>query len=270
MKTIVVATDFLPVSINAVHYAAAMTIDCKAKLVVVHVAQLPETTSDITLTNFSFKGSIHNAHLRLENLQNELIEQYQGLQVSIEVPIGSVSYRLQEIVKAHDAFCLVMGTESAGLVKRIFVGANTLETMHTVDLPVLVIPHQAKYKGIKQLILASDLIKQEKPSTLKYVTEWINFFKARFIIIYVANNSKMKHVAENIAMQNVLEDFKPEFHFTEKSNVDEGIKEYIEESHPDVLVVIHRRLGFLDSIFHKSKSRQFILHPHIPVLAISE
>jgi hypothetical protein len=71
-------------------------------------------------------------------------------------------------------------------------------------------------------------------------------------------------------LQNLLGDFNPQFYFVEKANVEEGVYQFVEENHPDLLVVIPRKHGLFESIFHKSESKQFILHPHIPVLAISE
>jgi len=76
-------------------------------------------------------------------------------------------------------------------------------------------------------------------------------------------------VSGSISLQNLLKEFHPHFHFIDKENVEKGVYEFVELNEPDLLIVIPKKRGFFSSLFHKSQSKEFILHPRIPILAIS-
>ena len=77
-------------------------------------------------------------------------------------------------------------------------------------------------------------------------------------------------MAGAISFQNQLDKFHPQLHFVTSQNIENGILEFAKENETDLLIVIPKKHGLLESLFHKSQSKTFILHPHIPMLFIAE
>jgi hypothetical protein len=135
----------------------------------------------------------------------------------------------------------------------------------------LVIPQNASFKGIKKIALASDL-KEIKIASIKFLKEWLINFHATLDIINVSQSSSINAdtVSGSISLQNLFSEFHSQFHFIDEDNVEKGVYEFVEKANSDLLIVIPKKHGLFGTFFHKSQSKEFILHPRIPILAIPE
>jgi hypothetical protein len=126
--------------------------------------------------------------------------------------------------------------------------------------------------AVRKMALASDLKDIASYKPLEFLKEWARTFRCKLDIINIVEQHKVKPevVPASISLENLLSEFHPQFYFIEKENVEEGVYEYAEENHPDILVIVLRQHGLVKGLFHKSQSKPFILHPHIPVLAVGE
>jgi nucleotide-binding universal stress UspA family protein len=75
-------------------------------------------------------------------------------------------------------------------------------------------------------------------------------------------------VFESGLMQEMTMALKPQFHFIDNENTDQGIIDFAEMNQIDLLIVLPKRHNLLESIFHKSHSKQLVLHSHVPVMAL--
>jgi len=55
MRTIIAPTDFSPVSINAVNYAADMACMLRANLTLFHVYPIPQPVSEVPVTEYNIE-----------------------------------------------------------------------------------------------------------------------------------------------------------------------------------------------------------------------
>ena len=75
MKTIIVPTDFSPVSINAMHYAANMASSIGASIILFHAYQIPVAFSEVPVVSISIeemKKINDDKYLRKSELQSFL------------------------------------------------------------------------------------------------------------------------------------------------------------------------------------------------------
>lgn len=273
MKTIIAPTDFSTVSLNAVNYAADMAVALKAELVLLHVVPIPMTVAEVPLTEYEYEEMREEAQQELVVLKNQLFLRTENkINIHLKLSVGSVEHELEQECNYKKPFAVVMGTKGESLAKRFLVGSNTVFAVNNLEFPVLVIPQNVFFKPIKKIALASDLKEIKNVSIKKFLRDWLSSFKSTLDIINVSDHDPMKSdaLSESISLQNLLSDFEPHFYFIDKANVEEGVSQFVEEQHPDLLVVIPRRHGLFESFFHRSESKHFILHPNIPVLAISE
>ena len=273
MKTIIAPTDFSSVSLNAVNYAAEMAVALNAELLLINVVQIPVTVSEGSLTEYEFSEMTEDAEQKLVHLSNQLsLLTRDKINIHTKIMIGGVAQKLKEICKHREPIAVVMGTKGTGAAEHFFAGSNTLYAVANLESMVLVVPQNVSFKGIKKIALASDLKEVPEDESLKLLKEWLLNFNATIDIINVCeqNNIKTDTVSGSISLLNYLSEFHPQFHFIDRENVEEGVYEFVEENKPDLLIIMPKRRGFFEALFHKSQSKQFILHPRIPILAISE
>jgi len=78
MKTIIAATDFSPISLNAANYAADMARMTDAQLILFHVYAVPMTMSDIPVANYDVEQLESDATRFIERLKEKLGGQLGG------------------------------------------------------------------------------------------------------------------------------------------------------------------------------------------------
>jgi len=273
MKTIIAPTDFSDVSLNAVNYAADLAAFVNAEVVLLNIIQIPMTVTESSFTDFEYNEMWDEANYELALISDRLrLRTSDKIKICTKVLIGSVTHELEEICERKKPFAVVMGTKGVGAGELFFAGSNTMSAVNTLDIPVLVVPENISFTGIKTIVLATDLEGIDPLKPVQFLREWLEIFEAKLEIINVIEHGSVAAdaVPTSVSLQNLLSAFRPEFHFIEKGNIEEGVYSFIEEHHAEILVIIPKAHGFFSGLFHKSRSKPFILHPHIPVLAISE
>lgn len=273
MKLIIAAVDFSPASLNAAYYAADLAVQINAELLLVNVVELPVTIAEFGESGYAWDKMIDSSEKELLTLRNELTKHVNNkIEINITVPVGSVAYSLQEEAKRERAFCIVMGSDSMTAAEHLLVKNHALAAIHSVSIPVLIVPHGMLFKDIRKVVLAADLQDFENSNTLNFLKEWLRIFKAKLDVVNVVESSQPppETVTGSHTLQYELSEFDPEFHFIYESDLKQAIEGYIEQNHPDLLVTMPGKYGFFTGLFHKSQSKQLIRQPHIPVLSISE
>jgi len=95
-------------------------------------------------------------------------------------------------------------------------------------------------------------------------------FNAELHIINMGDKGKYNPdtVSESILLDERLKDIKAEYHFIDSENKDEGILEYSDQIHIDLLVILPGQHNFPDNLFHKSHTKQFLLRSRIPLMGL--
>jgi nucleotide-binding universal stress UspA family protein len=272
MRTIIAPTDFSAVSLNAVNYAADLAVAINAELILLTVIQIPLSVGEAPLPEIEYEEMIIESKQELRSLVNKLfLRTKHKINIHSKLAAGSVAHELKEICFIKKPFAVVMGTRGVNAVERFFLGSNSLFAANNLKYPVLIVPQNASFTGIKSIALASDL-KRIESKPVEVLKEWLNIFESKLDVVNVTEDTEPGSTAvfASISIENLLPEYNPQFFFITKDEVEEGVDQFIEENKPDLLVVIPKNYDLLSGIFHKSKSKPFILHPHIPVLAIAE
>ncbi len=273
MKTIIAPTDFSYGSLNAVHYAADLAVAIDAELVLVNIVSLPISVAEVPLTEAVLTELEYDVQKELANIRQQLLS-YTNEKIDIHSfsEFGTIEYELEEVCKQKLPVVVVMSTKNSMSLERFFMGSNTLAAVRHIPYPVLVVPGTVSFKKIKRIVLACDLQNNISNETITKIKEWMSFFHASLDIINVTEKADIvvDSVPTSVGLQNQLEEFHPAFHFITKEKVEAGINEFVEENKPDLLIVIPKKRGFFENIFHKSHSTPLLLHSKIPVLAIPD
>ncbi|WP_336514779.1 universal stress protein [Pollutibacter soli] len=272
MKKILVPTDFSPVSINALHYAAELSNQLGAQLVLFHAFQLPVSMSEIPMITMPYEELKKISEDHLKELTAGLERVNPGTQEITSVCAqGMVNEELEAAVSDIHPFAVVMGTRGSGGLERVFLGSNTLSAIKTLRCPVIVVPPGAKYRKIEKIGLAVDLKSVKETLPVNYVKEICTVFGAKLFVLNIdkeEKNFKPETLSENFHLHQALDQLNPEYHFIDNADFEKGIHDFAEKNNLDLIINIPKKHSLLETLFQKSHTADLVFHSHIPICSI--
>jgi nucleotide-binding universal stress UspA family protein len=275
MKTIIVPTDFSPVSLNAVNFAADMAITIDASLILLNVYNIPVTYSEATILLLSVDELKKESETQLEELKEKLIHVTSGkIKVYAEARMGNTIDELEEVCKQIQPFAVVMGAKGKTGLEKIVFGSNTLSAIRHLTFPVICVPPGKEYgKGIKKIGFACDFKQVVETTPVQFIKQMVTEFNAELHILnvdYNNKNFKPETPEQSFLIHNLLEDLKPNYHFINNADVEDGINQFAESNNLDLVITIPKKHKLLEGIFKSSSSRQLVFQSHIPVMCVHE
>jgi len=272
MKTILVTTDFSPAALNAANYAADMATVIHADILLLHVFQLPISYGEVPLT-INEADMMEYAQRAIEELKDKLLQKkINTIAVETEVRMGIFYRELEIVCDRVQPYTVVMGSQGTTAAERLFFGGHTVHAMQHLPWPLITVPNGAIFSAVKKIGLACDFEKVADTVPIDEIRTLVNDFDAA---LHILNTGNEKVFDPNIVFQSglleeMLGDLKPEYHFITNENKDEGIIDFAENNHIDLLVVLPKRHSLLDKLVHKSHTKQMVLHSHVPVMALHQ
>jgi nucleotide-binding universal stress UspA family protein len=272
MKPIVVATDFSPASLNAAIYSAEMALSIGAELWLLHVYEYPVSYSEIPLAVDPAKMQ-EDADLEMESFKERLLFKMKDKPtVFTETRMGTLYPELKEFCERVNPYAVVMGTKSASPAEHFLFRSNTAYAMKHLPWPLLAVPENCSYSAIKKIGLACDFAKIVHSVPIDEIKSLVSQFKAELHVINTGRKDVFNPeiVFESGLLEKLLEPVKPVYHFISGENTDDGILRFAEENDINLLVILPKRHGLLERIFQKNHTKEFVLHTHVPLVALHQ
>lgn len=266
MKTILAPVDFSGASVNALSFAAELSMRSSARLVIVHILKKGEDEDEV--------------NNQLKSVEEELKKSF-GSELNCESVLvqGNLITALKKLIEVQQPGLIVMGTKGATGLKKILIGSNTVNVISKTSVPVLVIPQVARFKdffkkGKNRIVLATDLHALENETALNILKEialFINEPKLRVLSVR-AKNARLT-VEKREERNFLLSVFQPEIESERvtifSDNVIGGINFYLSQRNTDtgLLAMIARDSGHL---IQKHYTREMASHTHLPLLVLHD
>jgi nucleotide-binding universal stress UspA family protein len=279
MKTLVVPTDFSSVSVNALNYAVDMAQAINAGIVLLHVYNVPVAFTDgpvSPVTVVSVEEVKRTAEERLEEIKKNLVTVTSGqIEILTEARLGDTIDELEQLCKSVEPLAIVMGSHGTTGLERIIMGSTTQSAVRQLKCPVIVIPPGTTYHGIKRIGLACDFDNIVQSTPVEYIKNIVREFGADLFVLNVKDKKDeesdvTESTMETAYLDAVLEEIRPAYVQLTGKDVVEGINGFAEQNNLDLVMVIPKKHRFIETLFHKSKSRELITHSHIPIVSIHE
>jgi nucleotide-binding universal stress UspA family protein len=270
MKKIIVATDFSAAATNAAEYATDMALAVKAGIVLLYVYLPPANFSEVPIPN-SDDAIMREAEEELCLLRDKLTARTQAnVLVETEIREGAFFTELKNVCDSIKPYTVVMGSQGTTGAERLFLGSHADYATRHLEWPVITVPEGIAFSSIKKIGLACDFDKVIEATPVDEIKLLVNDFKAE---LQVVNTGKRKVFNPEVVfgsgmLQEMLYELKPGYHIITSENTDDGIMDFAEKNDIDLLIVLPKRHGFLDRLFHKSHAKQLVLHSHVPVMAL--
>lgn len=276
MKKILFPTDFSEAATNAFVHALEFAKVVNAELILLHTFEIPVYDSQFFPENYAaIYSSIELA--KFEMFKDEIpklkaiaIERnLEDIVIKHRLMDGDLIYNLKSVVKEDNADFVIMGTNGISDWTTFFLGSNTSSVISGVDVPVLCVPIDAKFKKIKVIGFTTRYREKDKKE-LRKVLKIAKKMNARVRSLYV------KTTTSDVAPETVKEwekefaDENVEFLVLPSDEVKETILDFILYKDVDVLTTITHNRSFFEGLFDSSFTKKLTKEVSIPVLVMHD
>lgn len=271
MKTIIVATDFSAGAENATIYACNFAAQTGSKIILFHLYEISIHALNARVNPSAIDEMLSHRKNKLTKKAAELADLYK-INVLVNLSMGDFQEELQHAIDDHQADIVVMGMAEKSMEQDL-LGNTTTAAVHSLKFPVLAIPVNAVYNGLKNILFACDITRGVHKILLEQVRNILLNFGATIEIFHVraAINRLENNPQEITTMQTFGEglDGTNYFYKTVESNkVVAAIQEEIVKVSADLLIMVPYRHGFWGSLVHRSKTRIMASGGNVPLLSL--
>lgn len=275
MKNILFATDFSETSSQALDYLLAFVKGRQLRIDLVHVFDLP-----ITMSSSQFPRAVEGLITeRGDAVRDEMVQLRDRIPDSQrgEIHVIYGVYPSNEIVELADRLpvdLLVMGMrEKYSLFDRL-IGTVTAQTISQSNVPVLVVPHGAKFREVRKIIFPTtmgveDAFSEQEEEALFKLFDFARFSgktEVNFLHIQTKASDRKAHI--DVIFDDVP--FKG-FQYTRSyaERVDLGLLKYLEEGSADMLAFYKPHRSFWERLYRSSLTRKLLFNSSIPILVFT-
>jgi nucleotide-binding universal stress UspA family protein len=261
--SIILLTDFSIIARNALNYAiSAFENGVSYTLVNAYDAR----TSTATLLNL-------NDVLRKESEQ-KLKEEKEWIKSKYpEYKLDLVSYSIfgspidaiNELVNKNESNLVIMGTKGVTGIEAVLFGSVAASVIRAKIAPVISVPPNYKFLGLKEIIYASDWKSINSTATIEPIVKLQQQFNSRVTVLSVQNNRTIiEKEIKKLNADHVI------FTTSEDTDIVDLITLYCDKKNADLLVLHPRNSNFFDRLFHKSISNKLVQQAHLPILSLEK
>lgn len=274
MKKILFPTDFSEVATNAFVHALEFAKIVQGELILLHTFELPVFDNQffpenyaviydsLELTQFDmFRDEIPKLRAIAEERKLDKIKMAHRLMD------GDLLYNIKRAIKEDKIDFVVMGTSGVTGWEAFFVGSNSGSVITGIDVPMLCVPLEAKFKKIKTIGFTTRFRPKDK-AALKTVLEIAKKTKANVKCLYVKTSSSdvPKETIELWEKEFINEPI--EFFVILSDEIKETILDFILYKEINVLTMLTYKRGFFEGLFNPSFTKKLANNFEIPILAI--
>jgi nucleotide-binding universal stress UspA family protein len=260
MQTVIVPIDFSQTSFNAAHYAANMYKGRNSiRFILYHFYNHGESTE--------------MAQHYLSSLKEELSSLVFNIETELESGDDFID-SLAAFAHIKGAYLIAMGLTGKTPREQRFSGSNTLKMSEKNVCPVLIIPEEAVYKNIYNILIASELKCVEETPALLAVKRILQEFKPALHVlhvnseVYISLTEELKE--ERDKMAELLAEFKPEFYFMRLYDFQESVDVFAKDKDIDIIIIAPKYHTFFERLFKTQHTKKLIYQSKVPVLTVHE
>lgn len=279
---ILVATDYSDAIMNAEHYAVQLAKASGFSLRFLHVFEPPAAnqTGSFDAEKIDYAPGAYE----LDNLKKHVA----NLLLSMNVQPGEVEYECvvregnparQITAEVKESFpdLVIMGTHGSSGFREFIMGTQTWKVIKGAGVPVLALPKDVFFTGIKNIVYATEYREGELP-VVNYLANLAEIFQAYLTVLHITANFFTEDFEKKIThdfMQEVKSkvDYpKLQLKVEHATDIIEGLDTFAERNNTDLLVMSHERPYFMERLFSPNNgiTRKMSVNTKTPLLVVPD
>ncbi len=272
INNIIVATDFSITARNAYRYASALANTLNASLTVVHIKEGLIMVSDVVVTNTPDDDD-KELIIDLEQLiaeENAATPNILEQKVNIKILSGDPVSVLIDLSNNSETDLIVIGTTGLSDVLTKIFGSVSIKVSNKALCPVILVPRDAKWEPIKQIMFASNYDSVSN-QVVKYITSFATTMQAKIHFV----NIKKSHLSpdeKEKEWDQFIVDVEPGLSFEKHTIYGDDtvgkLKKYSEKNSINLLAFVSKHRNFWESLMHASITENMALSVITPIMVM--
>jgi len=266
MMNVLIPTDFSENSRNAMKYALAYFNDVEVNFYILHVFP---STGPVAL----------NAEQTLSDLLKEETAQCRALSKN---PLHKFFPLLEKLnlveavrkhVSAKEIDYILMGTKGTTSMNGGDMGSNTCDVITKVKCPILVIPENGSFNGIKNIAFLTDYNGIYRNKIISRLSQTLDLHLSPLRVLHI----KAQHTGLNAAQTDnkgflhyFFKDKKHSFHVVENKDLEIGIQHFVETWDIGLVSIGAKNLNLIQRLLFRPFLTSGIHAANIPFLVLHE
>lgn len=273
MKKILTLTDFSEVAGYATEAAIAFAAQHEASLVVLHVLD----SKDMITYEMDSDPEVLMRKRNDQSINDSLDTIYAGaklhnVHMKFVLRGGKLIEAIQDIIENEAVDLIVMGSTGGGQSVSTW-GSTTQLVLRSVATPILIIKSQMRDYKMDDLLFVSDLDVEDQAVLTKGLM--LLHPSSDAVVKLLSINTTSFFAQPSALMTSVLKDFeklvapyRADSTFYNDYSVDAGIRHFLEEGSPDVMIMSNRDRHPLKDFFVPSAAIKAVDNVQCPILII--
>ncbi len=267
--------DFSQASLNALMYAHRLATDLGQLLKVLHVYY--PSAVEVNEVTYVDKEMVEMRKNQLDETVENIDTDWAGdivkaAMVDKEFAVGFPGDEIVTQTKNEQTEMVVMATTGeSGVLKSLF-GSVSTKVMSKAHCPVLLIPENAHYKKFNNVLLACDEV-DDDDEYLPFLKDFVALFDATVHAVHIEDEKKEleeEKMELHQELSGVFPEDKVEIAVIHSDDVAGSIEQYAHAHDIGLIVMSTERRGFFEQLFHKSTTKEMVIHSDIPLLVLKK
>lgn len=262
MQTVIVPINFAEPSLNALNWAADFLAGSYGgKLILYHA--------------YGRDADAAKATSMLEGLKQKVFERHP---MNIEIVAHhaeNFQEGLEKVIRHRSANLVVMAITARSALEQFFYNSNAIRISRTGLCPVLVVPEQAKFTGLSNVMLASDFKDTYNTTPSQPIKDFLQVQRPKLHIVNVNKEHFISLSAtaqkEKAQLANMFLGFDPEFYFMRLFDTKEAIDLFARDQKIDLIILMERQQPILRKLFGaRSTTSTMAYHSRLPLFIVHQ
>tara|TARA_R110000868_G_scaffold332840_2_gene593794 strand:+ start:396 stop:1247 length:852 start_codon:yes stop_codon:yes gene_type:complete len=275
MNSILFPTDYSKNAKHAFQFAKMMAKAQQAKLILLYAYELPIvapssafTSREQTMTaiDHDLRNAAHQ-HMKLYTDELDITQE----KYAVLIEEGNTAKVISNCCSQYDINLVVMGTKGKTNNRDFIIGSITEKLIKKTQIPVLAIPELAEMRPFKKVVFATDLL-YNSSQELKRVIDFAKLNNSSLTFLHIQTNAKNENNELNNLKEIIAQNKEHDLTFKTigSDTIVHGIESQLKESQTDLLILSNHTKSLFEKLFHRSISKQILLHSKVPLLILSK
>lgn len=279
MMNILIPTDFSENEQNAIAYALAYFSDVAVNFYILHVSHTHTSTKEeeqelfsdfdtemqtVQSTSATLREEIRKYQIRSQNPAHSFFPLHENLNLVEAI-------RKNVIEKEIDY--ILMGTKGTTKINGAEMGSNTCDVITKVKCPILVIPENAKFNGIKNIAFLTDYNCIYRNKIITRLSETLDLHRSPLRVLHIkAQNTGLTAAQTDNKgfLHYFFKDKKHSFHFVENKDLEIGIQDFVETWDISLVSIVAKNLNLIQRLLLRPAVKSMNYSVNVPFLVLHE
>lgn len=279
MATILVPTDFSENAYNALFYATRLFPEEKCNIILVHSFEDQFSTST-SRVNIGRNDALY------DNIEKEVNKQLEKVKDSITLDSATIKLNVDTYCSAQPLFKItnrlikeleinyvVMGTQGASGLKKIFLGSQAVKLIKKITpIPLCLVPKNTDYVKPTNVAYATDLMSDYSQYSLEIIKEVLRAHTSKLQVVHIYNQTKQDTLKTNYnRLKPKLEDVPYNTHWvSSKETLEEAISQFCDTQKINLLVLVYHKYKWLKRVLKTSLIEKVSFKSPVPLLILPD